>query len=740
MPAIRPAALKIFRELADLLVVYDLERIDQDLLKQLYQNLVDPKTRHQLGEYYTPDWLAELTLDSIGYAAPQSLYDPTCGSGTFLFSAIKRLSKQGLQGRALVEFCVENVVGTDVHPLAVTIARLNYLLALVEHLREASAAGTQLLTLPVFMADALLKPLEGEGANALLIPTSDSKRDDEHFQIPYDSTRDARLLGELVDRIEQFAHNAQSMKAIAPNVTAFQKLVSSKVSPESLQVWTHNLKLLTRLKAEDRNGIWAYILKNLARPLALAQRKFDVVVGNPPWLSYNDIRDNRYKSHVKMLYLYYKLIASKNTKLLPHIDLSTLFYALVRDRYLKAGGTLAFVMPRMILTGAKQHRAFQEAGYIRRVLDMQAVTPLFNVETCVAIYDSTPIHIPVPSIAYTGKLPFHEMEYAAAVPYLTNLSSTISFADNEVRSPYYYDQFFQGATLVPRNLCLVKPTLSPNSPAVITDPDADKEAKAAYKGVKLSGIVEDAYIYMTLLSKHLLPFGYDKLHMVALPVRREGNTLTLLSNENDFIEHGHFDSWTWFCEASAIWDRLKKAGSKITFYKQLNFRNKITSQNPAGLYKVLYNSSGTNVSSCVLDTTALNLQIYHRQTQGFICDSGTYCFGTESFDEAHYLCAILNAASVSKAIKPYQTRGIYAGERHISRTPFEACAIPPFDRQNSEHMELVALSVSAHQEIDFLRHSPLSGKVDTRRDKARQIIDKQLKAIDVITRRVLNLS
>ena len=40
------------------LTVYDLNQIDEDLLKELYQGLVDPDTRHDLGEFYTPDWLA----------------------------------------------------------------------------------------------------------------------------------------------------------------------------------------------------------------------------------------------------------------------------------------------------------------------------------------------------------------------------------------------------------------------------------------------------------------------------------------------------------------------------------------------------------------------------------------------------------------------------------------------------------------------------------------------------------
>jgi len=38
----------------------------QDLFKRLYQNLVPKRVRHDLGEYFTPDWLAELVLKEAG--------------------------------------------------------------------------------------------------------------------------------------------------------------------------------------------------------------------------------------------------------------------------------------------------------------------------------------------------------------------------------------------------------------------------------------------------------------------------------------------------------------------------------------------------------------------------------------------------------------------------------------------------------------------------------------------------
>ncbi len=111
------------------------ERV-KDLFKRLYQNLVPRKIRHDLGEYYTPDWLAEVVLNEAGWKletfeneaqernnplAPLDLrlLDPACGSGTFLVLAIGRL-RQYIEehwidkGTALRKI-TKNVVGFDLN-------------------------------------------------------------------------------------------------------------------------------------------------------------------------------------------------------------------------------------------------------------------------------------------------------------------------------------------------------------------------------------------------------------------------------------------------------------------------------------------------------------------------------------------------------------------------------------------------------------------------------------------------
>ena len=135
----------------------------RDLLKKLYQDLVPQELRHDLGEYYTPDWLAELLLNEVGYTGnpDDRLLDPACSSGTFLVLAIHRIldyAQDSMACRArgereLVSQILENLVGFDLNPLAVIAARTNYLLALGPLARHLTGKD-----IPIYLCDSILTP------------------------------------------------------------------------------------------------------------------------------------------------------------------------------------------------------------------------------------------------------------------------------------------------------------------------------------------------------------------------------------------------------------------------------------------------------------------------------------------------------------------------------------------------------------------------------------------------------
>ena len=103
---------------------FRLRDIRVDILKALYESLIDPETRHDLGEYYTPDWLAgRIVAHAVENSLEQRVMDPACGSGTFLFHAVRAVlsaaAASGLSSAQAVRLAAEKVAGIDIHPVAV---------------------------------------------------------------------------------------------------------------------------------------------------------------------------------------------------------------------------------------------------------------------------------------------------------------------------------------------------------------------------------------------------------------------------------------------------------------------------------------------------------------------------------------------------------------------------------------------------------------------------------------------
>lgn len=762
VPEVRSLTLAVFTHIAASLVVYDLHSINEDLLKQLYQSLVGAETRHELGEFYTPDWLAELTLREIGYRSGQSLLDPACGSGTFLFTAIRLLIEQGCTGERLVDFALDNIMGMDVHPLAVTIARINYMLAILPHLQGNTKRGQQRM-IPVTMANALQMPTKEHHIEIIEIPIDQGRE----FKIPAEAARYPHELAELLNQMGRYAVGAAKAPERA-RYSEFGELASKSLplanNPQEAwadqvekTTWNTNARLLTEQIVNGRDSIWVYVLQNTSRPLYLRYHKFDVIAGNPPWISYRYLQDQTYQAEIKKLTREYILLAAGDMKLNTQMELATLFFEHCRRAYLKLEGTIAFVMPRSVITGAKQHRAFQQRGF-SRILDLKDVEPLFNVETCVMIREDSDVYTSaIPTTLFAGRLPAHECSLKVAEKLLAGTETTTSFAEqSEIASPYYFPKMINGANLYPRNLAFVasaQPDLAPGQVAYTTimhtDPDVNAEAKVPWKGLKLEGHIDDAFLYATLLSKHLVPFGISKLHLVALPVTvgkpRQAISLPGESEDERFIPMSLDEMRAtitlarsaddWFDAAEKLWQKYKKATTRETLPQWFNYQNKLTAQSAFPGYLMLYGATGTNLAASVIDTHSLPV-INGAQPKAFVVDHKTYWYRSTSKEEVHFLAALLNAPSVDAAIKTYQTRGLF-GARDIHRRPFEVCAIPQFDEHNADHQQLAHLSMSAHEAVAQLDLSHCN--VVAARKLARQAARADIERIDVIARQVLGV-
>ena len=74
-----------------------------------------------IGAFYTPDWLADHVLDTIGWQPDDELLDPTCGDGAFLRAALRR--RRAANPGASADELLHGLRGIDIDPLAVRAAR-----------------------------------------------------------------------------------------------------------------------------------------------------------------------------------------------------------------------------------------------------------------------------------------------------------------------------------------------------------------------------------------------------------------------------------------------------------------------------------------------------------------------------------------------------------------------------------------------------------------------------------------
>jgi hypothetical protein len=255
--------------------------------------------------------------------------------------------------------------------------------------------------------------------------------------------------------------------------------------------------------------------------------------------------------------------------------------------------------------------------------------------------------------------------------------------------------------------------------------------------VELVGEVEPDFIYLTLLAWEIVPFGYLRLRPVILPVKLQNGGFKVF----DFTklrELGFTGVSEWFEKAQRIWEERRTQRSVKRFPRlvdRLDYNGLLTHQNPHKRYVVLYNATGSNIVSCVVDRKSLPNLGY--SSNGFIADVKTWFYETDNEYEAYYLSAVLNSDLINKLIKPFQPKGLF-GTRAVHRRPL-LFPIPKFEENNEIHLKLAEVGRIYHEKVkNILLDKGLSKKgVGEVRRHIRESLSNEMKYIDVLVSKLL---
>ena len=361
MPLLRTLARRIAR--------FDWKKAPTDIAAILYETVIPPDERRQLGEYYTPDWLARaIVREVVTDPLDQYVLDPACGSGTFVAEAVTHFleaaNATALDSKEVLEWLRFSVAGIDVHPVAVHLARAAWVLASQPAIKAAVEDGFAAnVTVPVYLGDALqLRFRTGDmfAEHNVTVQVEDEENTELVFPVS------------LVDRAETFdALMSDVAEAIERGDDPTLALDDHQIMESGeRQIVRQIIDAMQRLHTEGRNHIWAYYTRNLVRPVALSRSKVDVVVGNPPWLIYRNTASTlRTELERQSKDLYGIWVGGRHAN---HQDISSLFFARCVDLYLKDSGVIGMVMPHSALqTG--QHSKWRTGAWQTKAVESQEV-------------------------------------------------------------------------------------------------------------------------------------------------------------------------------------------------------------------------------------------------------------------------------------------------------------------------------------------------------------------------------
>ncbi|MFN4032285.1 MAG: hypothetical protein ACK4ME_01465 [Fimbriimonadales bacterium] len=221
---------------------------------------------------------------------------------------------------------------------------------------------------------------------------------------------------------------------------------------------------------------------------------------------------------------------------------------------------------------------------------------------------------------------------------------------------------------------------NPQLPPLETDPRALREAKAPYKDIPFEGQVEARFLYGTLLSSDLLPFGHLPLRMVVLPIIPSASGYELLTAEAA-REQGYLKLAQWLERAESEWNRLRGSKSdRYTLIEWINHRRNLTLQSPTARYRVLYPDVNRIMTACVVELSPARLS-------GVVVDTTCYFCETDDELEAYYLCSLLNTPMIDERLGALR-RKAQKTHPHVHKKIFDVAVFPLYDANDAKHREL----------------------------------------------------
>jgi len=298
---------------------YNFSNVQNDIFGYIYENyLKELYTEEKRGQYFTDPAVVNFMLQQVGFTPEEiirryqtdkdsiSVIDPACGSGTFLYSSVNQLIRAfGTQNeensKKIEEIVSNNIFGLDIEEFPLYLAEMNIIMRM----------------LPLIVSEKYNNPIDKK---IKVFLTKDSIAE----------FRDTGLANTIHD-IKRTNNQDGLFKELNLGYSSFVREESD----------------LEEMK------------QSLEERPKIPRRRFDYVIGNPPYIGYNECSKQNVlifkliKKHEASLNDIYGVnlhsIPNKPKRYRPNPNLYAFFIAL-GIALLKDNGKLCYIIPQTILT------------------------------------------------------------------------------------------------------------------------------------------------------------------------------------------------------------------------------------------------------------------------------------------------------------------------------------------------------------------------------------------------------
>jgi len=693
-----------------------------DLFRGLYEKIIPAKVRSSLGEFYTPYWLANHVFNSVHPTGRWRGLDPCAGSGTFILvmidETLKELKDQPQKSK--LDEILDRIHAIDLNPLAVLTTRINYFIRIC-HLIPSRPGH---LEIPVYLGDASYVPerVKISGIECLKYSISTIESPIEII-LPNSMIADTQKFSHLMLNYEQLIKRRDFDGAFG---LLIENLPERDKKTETINELKRLTTQLVELERKKWNGIWARIITNFLITANIG--KFNIIIGNPPWIDWKNLPSG-YRNRIKSLCIDRKLFSGDGRTGGINLNICALISSVSMDNWLEEDGHLAFLMPKVI--------AFQQSYDGYRQFESQKIKREF-----LAFYDWSyaghPFHPvterfmtyvigkrrnikkPIPVVCYKKKLKakIAGQSYLTLAEAMGNLQAVHAVAGQIMPHNTAYtiakdiaelNSFEliageadyigrEGIEFYPQELQLLKvaenPPTAPGAGLIyVTNLQFEKskyeipentfelEKKYLFPLVKGPEIKQFAHEYSNIL----VPFPYDKTNPKQPLSRNQLRGTKLLE---------FYDRYETFIKEQTGYSDSIRGPDPGEFYG-------LARVGPYSFadYYVAFRDN-TKWGAVVISPTQMpwgeRKRFLFQNHAVSMCESIDGRIITE--DEAHYICAILNAPIVEQyLLKSSDSRS------YKIRPPVK---IPRYNNNDTNHLKLRDLSKRAHthhNEIDGIR-------------------------------------